>query len=142
MLYAENASTSIKCVKKIRPVKLVPMCGFPIIHIQPCNTLLLKTVELASGNKILYPYLVYFYMSIEDSLQALLLEPSFVNKCEEWKTNVGESGVMNDIFDGRVWRDFQSYEGSPFLSEPFTFGLAINVDWFQPFLLVLSTCLY
>ena len=58
---------------------------------QPCNTLLLKTVELASGKKILYPYC---YMSIEDSLQALLLEPLFVNKCKEWKFDVGDPGVM------------------------------------------------
>ena len=134
MLYAEDASTMEKCVDRNQTSKTCPYVRFPrhphARMRQPCNTLLLKTVELASGKKILYPYLVYCYMSIEDSLQALLLEPSFVKKCDEWKRNVGEPGVMNDIFDVRIWRDFQSYEGTPFLSGPFTFGLA---DWFQPF---------
>ena len=38
-----------------------------------------------------------------------------------------------DVFDGKVWKDFQSFEGKPFLSLPFNFALQLNVDWFQPF---------
>ena len=40
---------------------------------------------------------------------------------------------MEDIFDGDLWKDFQGYEGTPFLSEHLAFGLMINLDWFQPF---------
>ena len=31
-------------------------------------------------------------------------------------------GVMEDIFDGALWKDFLVYEGTPFLSEPLAFG--------------------
>lgn len=31
---------------------------------QPCNTLLLKTVELSSGKQFFYPFLTYCYMSL------------------------------------------------------------------------------
>ena len=36
-----------------------------------------------------------------------------------------------DVFDGKIWRDSQHYEGKPFLGEPFTYGLMLNIDWFQ-----------
>ena len=62
-----------------------------------CGTLLLKTVELTSGKKILYPFLVYCYMSIQDSLQELLLRPTFVVECEQWRSRQVKTGVMEDI---------------------------------------------
>lgn len=42
-------------------------------------------------------------------------------------------GDMTDVYDGKIWREFQQYEDKPFLSEPLAFGLMMNVDWFQPF---------
>ncbi len=42
-----------------------------------CGAPLLKTVELASQKRILYPYLTYCYISIQESLQKLLLQPLF-----------------------------------------------------------------
>ena len=41
----------------------------------------------------------------------------------------GAQEVMTDIYDGKIWRDFQEYEGKPFLSESLAVGLIINVDW-------------
>ena len=41
-------------------------------------------------------------------------------------------GVYDDVFDGQIWKDFQVYDGVPFLSEPFTYGLMLNIDWFTP----------
>jgi hypothetical protein len=40
---------------------------------------------------------------------------------------------MGDIFDGRIWCDFQMYEGVPFSAAPRNYGLMLNVDWMQPF---------
>lgn len=37
---------------------------------------------------------------------------------------------LADIYDGRVWSDFQS---SGFLEVPFCYLLTLNVDWYQPF---------
>lgn len=39
---------------------------------------------------------------------------------------------MGDVFDGRVWRDFQTYEGVPFLAAPRNYALMLKVDWMQP----------
>ena len=100
---------------------------------QPCGTILLKTVELSSSKRILYPHLTYCYLSIEASLQSLLLRPSFVAECSKWKTRELKSGVLQDIYDGGLWKEFQVYNGVPFLSEPHNFAFNINLDWFQPF---------
>ena len=43
------------------------------------------------------------------------------------------SGVLHDIYDGNVWKEFLSVNGKSFLSLPYNFGFIINVDWFQPF---------
>ena len=97
------------------------------------SILVLKTVELSSSKRILYPHLTYCYLSIEASLQSLLLRPSFVAECSKWKTRELKSGVLQDIYDGRLWKEFQVYNGVPFLSEPHNFAFNINLDWFQPF---------
>ena len=40
---------------------------------------------------------------------------------------------MCDIYDGQIWKDFMSFEGVPFLVQPFCLALAMNIDWFQPY---------
>ena len=40
---------------------------------------------------------------------------------------------LNDVYDGNVWKEFQSWNGKPFLCKPYCFGLTINLDWFRPF---------
>ena len=45
----------------------------------------------------------------------------------------GKGGVLSDVYDGKIWKEFQTYRGQPFLSQPFTYGLMVNVDWFKPF---------
>ena len=132
LLLAEDASIFIPCLSALIEVKLAHIIRFLISRQrQECGTSLLKTVELTSGKKILYPFLVYCYVSIPDSLQELL-RPTFVVECEQWRNGQIKPGVMEDIFDGALWKDFQVYEGTLFLSEPLAFGLMINLDWFQP----------
>lgn len=99
----------------------------------PCNVLLLKTVELQSRNKLLYPFKTYCYMSIESSLEQLLQRPNFPVLCEEWRHRITDPSIMKDIYDGQIWQDFMNFEGVPFLSERFSYGFMINVDWFQPY---------
>ena len=89
---------------------------------QPCGTILLKTVELT-----------YCYLSIETSLQSMLLRPSFVMECSKWRTREVKSGVLQDIYDGALWKEFEVCDGVPFLSEPHNFAFTLNLDWFQPF---------
>ena len=51
----------------------------------------------------------------------------------KWKNRALPSGVMADIYDGSVWKSFLTIDGNEFLSRRYTFGLLINVDWFQPY---------
>ena len=103
-----------------------------------CETLLLKTVELASGRKILYPLKVYCYQSIQFSLQRFLLQPDFVKLCEQWR--FCENGnMLCDVYDGQLGKDFQCVSDKPFLAQPYNYAFTLNVDWFQPFLLTTSS---
>ena len=117
--------------------KLCPYQRFPNHphkHMQrPCGTQLLKSVELKTGRHILYPFMTYCYLGLETSIQSFLLRPEFLSKCTEWRQRNAEDGVYMDVYDGQIWKEFQSYNEVPLLSDQFTFGLMINIDWFQPF---------
>ena len=78
-----------------------------------CWTLLLKTIELASGR------------------QALLNRPGFSSSCEEWRSRRVKSGVMDDEYDGKIWNEFQCYNGQPYLSQAWNLALMMNFDFFQ-----------
>ena len=79
---------------------------------QPCNVLLLKTVELASGKRIAYPFLTYCYLSITSSLEKFLQQPMFNSLCNEWRTRKVPKDHMCDVYDGQIWKEFER-NGSP-----------------------------
>ena len=97
-----------------------------------CNTVLMKTVHLRSGQSILYPLKIYCYNGLKSTLQTLLMRPSFLDSCDLWKSRP-VNNFVSDIYDGQVWKNFLNVAGEPFLQAPFTFGLMINIDWFQPY---------
>lgn len=100
---------------------------------KPCGATLLKTVELAGGRTFLYPYMTYCYFSLESSMQMLLDKPDFFSNCEQWRNRQASTEVLQDIYDGKIWREFQSYKGKPFLSESGNYALMLNLDFFQPY---------
>ena len=75
-----------------------------------CGTLLLKTVQLLSGKMQLYPFKVYCYQNLKSSLQRLLQRPGFSVSCEHWRSLSNYAGALRDIYDGRLWNEFQSYQ--------------------------------
>ncbi len=97
-----------------------------------CGNLLLKTVELASGRKMLYPLKVFCYQSIQERLTDLLAQPHFHGLCEHWRSG-RDPNTLQDIYDGRIWKEFMTVSDKPFLSAPYNFALSLNVDWFQPY---------
>ena len=40
---------------------------------------------------------------------------------------------MSDIYDGRVWKEFQTVDAKPFLSLPNNLAIGLGCDWFQPY---------
>ena len=43
------------------------------------------------------------------------------------------AGVLSDIYDGSIWKEFLNYKSRPFLSQPHNLALMLNCDWFQPY---------
>ena len=68
-----------------------------------------------------------------DSIQQILLRPEFLDCCEKWRTRIVPAGTLEDMYDGRIWKEFLNFKGKPFLSAPFNFVLSLNIDWFQAF---------
>ena len=59
--------------------------------------------------------------------------PNFLKKCEHWRHTTRSPGVLTDIYDGKVWKDFMVVQGRPFLQLPNNLCLQLNVDWFTPY---------
>ena len=101
-------------------------------HCKACGTQVLKTIK-TTGQPIYYPHLFYCYKPIIESLQDLLMRKNFISNCEVWRTRSVQDGMYQDIYDGKIWQEFLAPNGKPFLSLPFNFAFAINIDWFQPY---------
>ena len=41
-------------------------------------------------------------------------------------------GLLADVYDGNLWREFQTVNGTPFLQKPRNYGFMLNFDFFQP----------
>lgn len=118
---------NVSCANKKYPNHPQPQ------HRKPCGQKLLKVIKTPSQSLLYYPRLLYCYKPIIQSLQELILRPTFISQCELWRNRKVTDGVLRDVYDGQVWRDFQEYDGKAFLSAPFNYALCLNVDWFQPY---------
>ena len=78
---------------------------------------------------MLHPHKIYCYKSLTSSL---LLSSEFVHNCNHWR-NRASSRFVRDLYDGKLWKQFLNVSGTPFLSDPFSYGLVLNIDWFQPY---------
>ena len=125
------------CIDRPGVSKLCKYRAFP--RSSMCNSVLLKTVELASRKKILYPFSVYCYNSLKSNLDRLFAQPDFVELCEHWRKRNHASGIMSDVYNGNIWLDFQVVSGKPFLAAPFNLAYSLNIDWFQPYKLTQSS---
>ena len=61
------------------------------------------------------------------SLRDLARCNGFLEDCEHWGDRHLAQGLLGDIYDGRVWKEFQNVSGQPFLADP------NDLDWFNPF---------
>lgn len=101
----------------------------------PCNEPLLREVLLSKGKRALRPFKQFCYHSVIDSLKHLVQQPGILEQLNTWRTRRVGQGILNDVYDGKIWKDFQNVDGAPFLSDEnnVCLGLIMNVDWFQPF---------
>jgi len=111
-------------------------CSFPD-HPQrsrraPCGNVLMKKIKYGTQFKLV-PRKTFLYNSGSSALKSILLRPGMLTKCNEWRNYVATDGYLNDIVDGRLWKDFRFVSNRPFLDAPNNVGLALNIDWFNPF---------
>ena len=95
---------------------------------KPCGSKLMKVEYSMDGKRnFLYPFKVYSYRKIKDSLQNLLNRPNFLQLLE--KTHLADQREkMNDIY-----RSFLDSDGSLFFKNKRNIGVLANLDWFNPF---------
>ena len=71
----------------------------------PCAVNLMK--EIALKNKIkYYPKKTYCYHPLKTSLLNILQRKDYLRLCEHWRTREIGDGVLADIYDGCVWKEF------------------------------------
>ena len=52
--------------------------------------------------------------------------PGFGSACEQWQSRCRTEGVIEDVYDGNILKEFQICGDRPFLSDPFAFGLTMT----------------
>ena len=62
----------------------------------------------------------------------LLGEKGFAEKCEEWRSRDVPDDKMVDVYDGKIWKDFLTFNGKDFLNSFKNYGFMLNFDFFQP----------
>jgi hypothetical protein len=76
--------------------------------------------------------LIYPYLSIAEQMEEIVNRLG-VDILDDWKKRNIPEGTYGDIYEGSVWKEFQTdANGKPFLSEG-GIGLLLNTDGFQPF---------
>ena len=98
----------------------------------------MKCVELTNKSKTPNPFKVYCYNSLITTLKELLLKPEFFSECKKWKT-LHNSEMLSDVYDGKLWKEFENVNGEPFLRDNLALGFTLNIDWYQPYKLTTSS---
>ncbi|CAH1264067.1 Hypp2840 [Branchiostoma lanceolatum] len=98
-----------------------------------CGTVLMKKMKSVKGDEYMYPKSTYCYKSVVESLQILVRRSGFQEMCERWRERSDYCNGMADVYDGKVWQEFQHVNGTPFLAEPNNLAFMANCDWYQPF---------
>ena len=67
-----------------------------------------RTKGLLQANK------EYCYQNLKDAITKLINRPQFLEKCEQWWNRMVDKDVLFDIYDGKIWEEFQTVNGKPF----------------------------
>ena len=68
-------------------------------------------------------------------MATLLQTPNFEQLLEHPYKRSSIPGVLSDVYDGRIWKEFKDELGEPFFMGSETdirIGFSLNVDWFCP----------
>ena len=94
-----------------------------------CNSMLMRKVHTCSGKVTFQLFKTYCYRSLKKSLADILIRPGILEECKKCRVQGNsESDSLHDIYDGNIWKEFQSWNGLPFLSADNCYGLMMNID--------------
>ena len=119
-----------------------------LMHSQrkPCGAELLNKVPVTNGY-IWRPKMIFPLPCLKTQLAAMYNRPGFEELLRRWTNHNVESGIMSDIYDGNIWKEFPSnidVQNFPKFFTPETansnLGIMINLDWFQPFDSTIYSC--
>jgi hypothetical protein len=82
----------------------------------------MKKVRGKTGYFFWYPRKVAVFQSLFSSLTRFFNSANFKEKCERWRNKCRESqngDELRDIYDGKMWKEFQNVDGTPFLKAVF-----------------------
>ena len=124
-----------ECVKTVNNKKIGKSCSgvrYSRGKKVECAAELVYEVQLANGKSCFYPIHYYCSNSIINALEKLLCKKGFAEKCEHWRTRNVPVDQMADVYDGKIWKDFFTYDGKDFLNSFRNYGFMLNFDFFQP----------
>jgi len=103
----------------------------------PCGQPLTQKIVTQKG-ALFRPLSIYPVGSIKQQLYLMYQRPGFEKMLRHSSQRTVPEGIFSDIYEGNIWRTFciDSSNPSPFFDEEMLdthIGLALNVDWFQPF---------
>ena len=117
--------------------KVPKTCSFinhPMRHLRKkCGSPLMKKVHLAGGKFEYRPLHVYAYQPLKTSLQRLLNRPGYAAKMEKWRSRPSCENKLSDVYDGNIWKEFNSAKHDNFLKSKRNYGIMLNFDFFQPY---------
>jgi hypothetical protein len=99
---------------------------------QICNSPLVTKVQLKNGKSLFYPIKYYCCNSITSELEKLVLCKNIPESCEAWRKRNVDNNLLADVYDGELWKQFQTVKGKDFLKVPRNYGFMLNFDFFQP----------
>ena len=66
------------------------------------------------------------------SWKKFLLRKNFACNCKLWRNREAKEGLLADVYDGNLWKEFQTINGTPFLKKSQNYAFMLNFDFFQP----------
>jgi hypothetical protein len=87
----------------------------------------MKPIKVGKKYKLV-PRKLFVYNSIRKTIEKFASRPGFFASCEAWRSFHTNEGFMTDVYDGKLWKEWEEY-----LALPGNILLMLNVDWFRPY---------
>ena len=95
-----------------------------------CSASMATKVTLQSGKTCFYSIKYYCVRSIIEELEKFLLRKNCASNCQLWRNREMGADLLADVYDGNLWREFQTVNGIPFLQKPRNYGFMLKETHF------------